>query len=207
MTHYQSPDKQKSEKFFVSTIFKFLIVLTIAFPAIIFAQTQTLEVAVKDSNSAAIAGASVVLRNTKTGFERSATIGADGTFVFRNLDAAEYEVSILANGFARQTRPARTGERVEFVLTPSNLREEVTVYSASRQDELRESLNTKVEVLTQNDIRDTGYETIGEVLREVPGVLTRRGSEGTGAGEQIQGIDSRQVLVLLDGFPVIGARY
>jgi outer membrane receptor for ferrienterochelin and colicins len=37
--------------------------------------------------------------------------------------------------------------------------------------------------------------------------MSRRGSEGAGAGgEQIQGIDSRQVLVLLDGQPLLGAR-
>ncbi len=68
-------------------------------------------------------------------------------------------------------------------------------------------MNARVEVLTRARIRDTGYETVAEVLRELPGVVTRRGSETAGAaGEQIQGIDSRQVLVLLDGQPLIGAR-
>ena len=62
-------------------------------------------------------------------------------------------------------------------------------------------------VLNGDAIRDAGLETVGEALREVAGVVTRRGSEGTGAaGEQIQGIDSRQVLVLIDGQPVVGAR-
>lgn len=52
-----------------------------------------------------------------------------------------------------------------------------------------------------------GHESVGEILREVPGVVTRRGSETAGsAGEQIQGIDSRQVLVLIDGQPIVGAR-
>ena len=38
-------------------------------------------------------------------------------------------------------------------------------------------------------------------------MISRRGSETAGAaGEQIQGIDSRQVLVLLDGQPLLGAR-
>jgi outer membrane receptor for ferrienterochelin and colicins len=44
-------------------------------------------------------------------------------------------------------------------------------------------------------------------LQELPGVVARRGTQGAGAaGEQIQGIDSRQVLVLFDGQPIIGAR-
>ncbi len=85
--------------------------------------------------------------------------------------------------------------------------EEVQVVSASRQEELRQSLNTNVSVISRRHIEESGSQTVGELLREVPGVLSRRGSETAGAaGEQIQGIDSRQVLVLLDGQPLLGAR-
>jgi hypothetical protein len=140
--------KNQQESSVVYKFFKFLIVLTVVFPAAVFAQNQTIEVSVRDANAAAVSGASVVVRNMKTGLERGAVTGANGTIVYRNLDDTEYEISALANGFARQTKSARVGGRVEFVLSPSNLREEVTVYSAARQDELRESLNTKVEVLT-----------------------------------------------------------
>jgi outer membrane receptor for ferrienterochelin and colicins len=56
-------------------------------------------------------------------------------------------------------------------------------------------------------IRDAGYESVSQALREIAGVVTRRGSEGAPViGEQIQGIDSRQVLVLIDGQPIVGAR-
>ena len=73
---------------------------------------------------------------------------------------------------------------------------------AARADERRRSRSCP-----RARMRDTGYESVGEVLREVPGVLTRRGSESSAAaGEQIQGIDSRGVLVLLDGLPLVGAR-
>jgi len=72
---------------------------------------------------------------------------------------------------------------------------------------LRESLNTKVDVIGRNRIRDTGYESVAEILQELPGVVTRRGTQGAGAaGEQVQGIDSRQVLSLFDGQPIIGGK-
>ena len=62
-------------------------------------------------------------------------------------------------------------------------------------------------VVGESRLQDTARSSVGEVLREVPGVLTRRGSEGSAvAGEQVQGIDSRQVLVLVDGQPLAGAR-
>lgn len=206
-----SSKRRKSLSANSSKIFN-LFVLTLIFLSfgwlVVSAQSKPGEIAisVKDANSADVSGADVVLRNVKTGLERSAVTNAAGTFTYRNLESADYEISVLARGFARVTKTGKSGEKLDFVLEPSNLREEVTVYSASRQEELRESLNTKVEVLTREQITDTGYETVGEVLREIPGVLTRRGSEGSGAGESIQGIDSRQVLVLIDSFPVIGAR-
>ena len=81
------------------------------------------------------------------------------------------------------------------------------IVSASRQEELRESLNTNVAVLSRRLMEESGSQTVAELLREVPGVLSRRGSETAGAaGEQIQGIDSRQVLVLMDGQPLLGGR-
>ena len=92
---------------------------------------------------------------------------------------------------------------IDIVLTPAIVVDQVTVVSGSRQEELREQTSAAVTSCPRARMRDTGYESVGEVLREVPGVLTRRGSESSAAaGEQIQGIDSRGVLVLLDGLPV-----
>jgi outer membrane receptor for ferrienterochelin and colicins len=125
------------------------------------------------------------------------------------LAPGTYTVSIVAPGFAPAsitvTLPAESPQ--EVVLSPAPVVEQVRVVSASRQDELRESLNTRVDVVTRSRMQDTGAETVAEVLRELPGVVTRRGSETAGAaGAQVQGVDSRQVLVLLDGLPLVGAR-
>jgi len=158
---------------------------------------------------AALAGARVTLGSLDTGLERVGVADADGAFTFSVARGGRYRLTAAATGFAtaEQTLEAPGGEDVVFALEPAGLAEGVTVFSGSRQEELRESLDTKVEVVGRLRIRDTGFESVGEVLREVPGVLTRRGTEGPGAaGEQIQGIDSRQVLVLFDGQPAVGAR-
>jgi len=169
----------------------FLYVLSIFILAFgVNAQSISIKGRVEDSAKKAIPGATVVLRNQKTGLERIAATDAAGQFAFNALMPVEDSKTDLV-----------------FVLEPEAVREEVTVVSGSRQEELRESLTTKVEVITADDIKKTGYETVGEILREIPGVVTRRGSETAGAaGEQIQGIDSRQVLVLNDGQPIVGAR-
>lgn len=164
---------------------------------------------VVDGSGAAIPGAAVVLRNADTGFERLAQADARGQFRFQGLSPARYRLSGQARGFARAERDVEAPQAAPALLTlaPAPVVEQLTVVSGSRQEELRDSLNTRVDVLTRERVEDTGYETVGEVLREMPGILTRRGSETSAvAGAQIQGIDSRQVLVLLDGQPLVGAR-
>jgi outer membrane receptor for ferrienterochelin and colicins len=187
----------------------FLIILSIIF--FYFAasgQSNSIRGVVEDTAKAPISGATVILRNRETGLDRAVSTDNEGKFIFSSIGDDTFEVIATASGFARASIEVTDRSRdVVVALEPAGLREEVTVVSGSRQEELRESLNTKVDVITRNDIINTGYETVGEALREVPGVITRRGTETSGvAGQQVQGIDSRQVLVLLDGQPLTGAR-
>ncbi len=186
------------------------VALAMGTPQLSLAQAPaaaTLAGVVRDGTGAAVPGATVIVRASAA--ERFSASGRDGRFVVRGLESGTYSVSVVAAGFAvadvevavPMTAP------LDLTLTPAPVIEEVRVVSASRQDELRETLNTRVDVVTRARIQDTGAQTVAEVLRELPGVVTRRGSETAGAaGQQVQGIDSRQVLVLLDGQPLSGAR-
>jgi outer membrane receptor for ferrienterochelin and colicins len=164
---------------------------------------------VVDVNGEALPGATITVRNLTTGFERVIAADAGGNFSFPGSRNDRYRLIAAVDGFAPETKIIDAGGEIDFRLAPSGVSDRITVISGSRQEELRESLDTKVDVVGRNRIRDTGYESVAEVLQELPGVLTRRGTvsgnSGSG-GEQIQGIDSRQVLVLFDGQPVIGAR-
>ncbi len=175
-----------------------------------FAQTvSSLRGRVTDVNGAVLPGAVVTLANLATGLERVTAVEANGNYYFGGVRAGRYRLTANASGFTAASKIIESGsdQSFDFSLAPGNVAEQVVIFSGSRQEELRESLNTKVDVIGRNRIRDTGYESVGEVLRELPGVVTRRGSPGAGvAGEQIQGIDSRQVLVLFDGQPLVGAR-
>ncbi len=192
------------------------LLLATATPAALSAQTPAptesllvLSGVVRDVSGAVVAGATVVVHTEGSSIEHVIDTGRDGTYRVGGLAAGEYVVSIVAQGFspASIVVPVPADRPHEVMLSPAPVVEQVRVVSASRQDELRESLNTHVDVVTRNRMEDTGAETVAEVLRELPGVVTRRGSETAGAaGAQIQGIDSRQVLVLLDGLPLVGAR-
>ena len=164
---------------------------------------------VKDATGLPISGTVVVLRYEATGLERLARTGASGAFTFEDVHAGVYQLVATRSGFAPITNTVRvpSAEPLRLVLELAPYEEAVTVVSAARQDRLRDATTSPVTVLNGDAMRDAGYESVGEALREVAGVVTRRGSEGSGvAGEQIQGIDSRQVLVLIDGQPVVGAR-
>jgi outer membrane receptor for ferrienterochelin and colicins len=189
-----------------------LLVLFLLLASRAFAQPSAdaaLSGVVRDSTGAVIPHATVIVRAQGYALERIVESGGDGRFDVAGLPEGRLQVTVIAPGFAVATEVVEvpSDRPLLFTLRPAAVVEQVRVVSAARQEELRESLNTRVDVITRQRIEDTGAETVGEVLREVPGVLTRRGSEGTGpAGEQIQGIDSRQVLVLIDGQPLPGAR-
>lgn len=172
------------------------------------AQTASLSGVVRDGSGAAVPGSTIVVRQSGTAFERIVETGRDGRFVVAPLASGEYAIEVIAAGFAVSSTTAQVpGQLIEVALTPAPVVEAVQVVSATRQEELRETLNTNVSVLSRRLIEESGSQTVAELLREVPGVVSRRGSETAGAaGEQIQGIDSRQVLVLLDGQPLLGAR-
>jgi outer membrane receptor for ferrienterochelin and colicins len=162
---------------------------------------------VLDATRLPVPGATVSLVNVNTGIERLATSAADGSFRFGDLGTGAYRIAVRIDGFAPAASDAMPGSHTDIELRPAEVLESVTVVSGARQTELRESLSTPVNVVSRSRLQDTARSSVGEVLREVPGVLTRRGSEGTTvAGEQVQGIDSRQVLVLVDGQPIAGAR-
>ena len=200
-----------SSKFSLAVIGSGLLLCFLTMVVTAQSASDVLQGRVFDISGAALPGASVTLHNLGTGLERSGVTTADGSFAFSGVRDGRFRITATITGFAATSviveLPRR--EAIALQLEPAALAERITVISGSRQEELRESLNTKVDVIGRSRIRDTGYESVAEVLQELPGVLTRRGSasgnSGSG-GEQLQGIDSRQVLVLFDGQPVIGAR-
>jgi outer membrane receptor for ferrienterochelin and colicins len=185
-----------------------LVTLSLSVSSFVYAQ-QSLTGIIRDGSGAVVPGTTVIVRQQGSAFERIVESGRDGRFVVAPIADGDYLLDVIAPGFAVLNATARVpaSAPLELSLTPAPVVEAVQVVSASRQEELREALNTNVNVLSRRVIEESGSQTVAELLREVPGVVSRRGSETAGAaGEQVQGIDSRQVLVLLDGQPLLGGR-
>jgi outer membrane receptor for ferrienterochelin and colicins len=186
-----------------------LIAWTFVAPLAHAQAVEGLVVVVRDGSGNVVPAATVSVAATTSTFARVLTSGRDGRLALSPLGAGDYVITVVASGFAPETQAVTlpSGQPVEVTLNPAAVVEAVHVVSAARQEELREALNTRVDVVSRARIEESGAETVAEALRDLPGVLTRRGSETAGpAGEQIQGIDSRQVLVLIDGQPLTGAR-
>lgn len=79
----------------------FVSVLVILFAAFAFAQSDQARIAgvVVDAAGAALPGATVTVKNEKTGEERTATADTDGSFIIAALKASFYTISASANNF------------------------------------------------------------------------------------------------------------
>lgn len=167
---------------------------------------------VSDATGLPIPGASVTLRNILTGHPQQQQTDGAGRYSFQALRSGRYSVAASHPGLSDQAGVVEVGEAenqsdTNLRLPVAGISQQVTVVSGSRIEELQQESTVKVEAVTREQIRETGYERVSDVLAEIPGVVVRNNAPGgLAGGQQIQGIDSRQVLVLQDGLPIIGAR-
>jgi outer membrane receptor for ferrienterochelin and colicins len=166
---------------------------------------SAVEFRVFDPGGLPVADAAVRLRHAATGQELRCNTDASGSCSLTPPQKGDYRIFATAPDLAA-TLPLPAQPVVTVGLEPVLIRTAVTIVSGSRVEELQDESPTKVDAITRAQIESTGYERVSDVLQELPGVLVRRGNTSTVGGEQIQGIDSRQVLVLQDGLPVLGAR-
>ncbi|BDC49066.1 TonB-dependent receptor [Bryobacterales bacterium F-183] len=168
---------------------------------------RTAELRCKDGQNLPVSGVEVTVRNAARGVEvRCVTQSGTGSCRVTLPSDGEYVVRAKAEGLEGEAILQAGASAAAITLQPTMLSSSVTVVSGSRTEELQEESATKVDVVSRQQIVNTGYERVSDLLQEMPGVLVRRGNTSTVGGEQIQGIDSRQVLVLQDGLPVLGAR-
>jgi vitamin B12 transporter len=80
---------------------------------------------------------------------------------------------------------------------------EPVVVTATKIETPQERLGAAVDVITEDDLKTHNYETVGDALRQVPGVeIQRSGSLGKLTDLRIRGSSTSQVQVLVDGMRV-----
>ena len=113
---------------------------------------------VRDPSGAVIPRPTIVVRQDPSGLEHVIDGATNGTFSVPRLAPGRYIVTASAPGFALSTEAVEVprAEPLTITLTPAPIVEHVTVVSASRQEELRETLNTRVDVITRSRIEESG---------------------------------------------------
>ena len=162
-----------------------------------------------DSSGRVLVGADVFLRDLDSGLEVHRVTDNEGRFQFL-AERGRYQVTAAMSGFDSTTQDLDLDQSgpadLRLQLSPAALDTQVVVVSGSREQELIENSTTKVDVIPKRLLHDSGYESVRDVLSEEPGIVTRSGASGSVSETQIQGIDSRQSLILIDGLPVVGAK-
>ncbi|MDP1570585.1 MAG: TonB-dependent receptor [Vicinamibacterales bacterium] len=164
------------------------------------AQTPVASVAgtVATHDGARIPFATLTLTDTATGRTwRGATDGR-GLFLFDQIPAGTYDLTIDAAGYAPRAVPALevpagATHRLSVTLAPASLSEHVTVSAAMPRDSLE-----------QTAVRESGARDVGEALAGTAGVWrVRRGAIASDV--VVRGLPSRDLNVLIDGQRVYGA--
>src|SRR5262245_52424777 len=102
------------------------VVLILFVSSAAFAQDQ-LSGVVRDGRGAVAAGATIVVRQTSSTFERLIDSGRDGRFSLAPIDAGEYDVEVIAPGFAVLLTKVQVpgGRPLELTLAPAPVVEAV----------------------------------------------------------------------------------
>ncbi|MCC6330039.1 MAG: TonB-dependent receptor [Acidobacteria bacterium] len=163
---------------------------------------------ITDQNQAVIPGAAVTIRNSATGFSRSAVTDRDGRYSFSNLSIGVYELTISAANFARYVRSGLhllvdQDAVVNADLKPGDVNEVVTVDSdASLLNTSTAEVATRFDTRRLSELPIAPNRDVFNILYSVPGVARRASGQPAmlvGAAFSVNGGRIRSNSFLLDG--------
>jgi iron complex outermembrane recepter protein len=142
--------------------------------------------------------ATLTLTDVESGRVERRASDERGQFVFADIPAGVYDLTIDAAGFERREVrglevPAGATHRVSLDLAPASVAEHVTVSAAMPRDSLEPA-----------HVRESAARDVGEALAETAGVWRLR--KGAIASDVVvRGLQSRDLNVLIDGQRIYGA--
>lgn len=150
-----------------------------------------------DVNKTPVGGVSVEI----TQLRRSAETDENGAYQFTDIPPGRYTIVTHIEGFSDRAQTvvlvANAVAGVDFSLSLTALREEVTVTATGAEESVFESFQS-VNSVGSMRIREQANTAIGEVLEREAGVSKRSFGPGT-SRPSIRGFENDRVLVLQDG--------
>ena len=155
---------------------------------------------IRDANQAVVAGARVLIRNTRSKIEQTASSDADGSFSFGNLPPGSYEVRVLADGFSLETRnievSSSAAATADFSLSVGETR--VTVTAEVGQAEEKINVPQAVNIIGSNEILERATSVLAQAGKEEAGLNVQKTSPTIGA-IVVRGLTGKNVVNYVDG--------
>lgn len=164
-----------------------------------FAQDNTLfEGRVINQQGKPIAGATVYL------YEKQNLLQTDskGLFQFKGT-TDKYKIKISKIGYKDffETVSFLRGHPLDFQLDDQTVELNEVVVTATRTEKNINDVPLPVTIIGKEEIKQKAFVRLNEVLAEQTGVVL---AEDHGTGIQLQGLDAKYTLILIDGEPIIG---
>lgn len=143
----------------------------------------------------------------------SATADSAGVVIIENIPNGPAIIEFSLVGYFKKrvkvSFPESAGTAVMEIEMQTQAEEmEDVIVTSTRNYQKPEYLPTRVEVITEEDVEERSHDKpsdVSHVLREQPGVQVQRTSATAGTmGIRLQGLNSRYVQMLKDGFPLFG---
>ncbi|HYN85766.1 MAG TPA: TonB-dependent receptor [Pyrinomonadaceae bacterium] len=175
------------------------------------AQTETGQISGKvvDPNGAAVAGASVMVRNIETGTERTVTTDDEGAYTVTNLQPGLYDVTATGTGFQPGSQRAQVtvGGRVtlDVPLGIQAIGDQVTVVAGEGGVEVNTQTQELADVVSGTQLRElptltrNPYALVAISGNVSEGDIANDAATLRGAGFNINGMRTASTSILLDG--------
>ena len=179
------------------------------FVVIAAASAADLKVKVIDPQSAAVSGAQVSLVSKQSDSSRnSATTSAEGIATFNDLEPGEltsgdYQLKVLAPGFAPQVEDVPTHADVLTIQLHLAVESETVVVTATRTPSLTEETGSSISTLENAQLETMQPVASADAIRFLPGaVINTAGQRGGLSSLFVRGGDSTYNKVIVDGVTV-----
>jgi outer membrane receptor protein involved in Fe transport len=179
--------------------FQLAALLLLSTTGLAFASDSSVSGVVRDRSGAVVAGARVSLMNAQQTIIKTGETDSQGGFSFDGLAGGSYLLMVVAGGFAERRIAVTAGaDKIEVVLDPGQITEEVTVTANQGNVESVESISQQVNVINARQIEERAMSAVAQVANEEVGVHLQRTSP-TMAGIFVRGLTGNKVNVFIDG--------
>lgn len=148
-----------------------------------------------------LADVNVIILDSRLG----AATDENGLFLISGVKPGKYTILVTAIGYEESYRTitAPLDEPLEFALAETFFQMEDVVVTGTRTERIHTNAPVATEVISRQDILESGARDMAELLEERAGVSVSASVEG-GKVISLLGMDAKYILVMIDGQPITG---